>query len=518
MAPRVERKHPWALFLAVCLLAILLRWPSLEQPFDNDGGARAYHARLILAGEPLYSTHHTGHHLPGIYYTYALALTLFGDSGWSVKFLLILWTIPTLYCLYRLGLLLVNSATGLLAALFYAVLSAHVWLWGQTAETELFANLPRIAAVLVVLHLTHQRAPAWKYVFVGLLAAAAFLFKALYLSPLAMAGAVLLGEAWRNRQAAGVWRAAARRGLWVGIGFVCGLLPAGLYFSWLGLLSRLLLVFTLGQEYAAASDVIPEAIPVFGPWILHPLLPLLGLALNNAILLAFSLAGFLFVLLIGQYRSSPLLYLAAWYIFAWFEAGINLELFAHYYLLLVPPLSLLAAWFLLKLVGDVAARLARAGAWAATGLFLALLTLSLGVSIVQNYYYYYHYTQYKIGKETQADFVRQGWPGFGERIARASMLAAYVQERTEPADRIYYWSEDVQLYYLANRRSPLDTLWPIDVEATGSYRRIFVPQTRYVIVDRHREPAAPGWLYAALSHKYTLETVVDGQEIYRRIE
>ena len=518
MALSIERKQQWLLFLAVCLLAILLRWPSLEQPLDNDGGARAYHARLILAGEPLYSSHHTGHHLPGIYYTYALALALFGDSGWSVKFLLILWTIPTLYCLYRLGIVLVNNAAGLLAALFYAVLSAHVWLWGQTAETELFANLPRIAAVLVVLHLTQQQAPAWKFAFVGLLAAAAFLFKALYLSPLIMAGVVLLGEAWHKRQAAGVWSEMARRGLWVGTGFLSGLLPTILYFSWLGLLPRLLLVFTLGQDYAAASDVIPEAIPLFGPWILHPLLPLLGLAINNAILLSFSLAGFLFVLIIGKYRSSPLIYLAAWYIFALFEAGINLELFAHYYLLVVPPLSLLAAWFLLKLVGDIAERRTRANRWVAPGLLLALLALSLSVSIVQNYYYYYHYWQYKIGKETQADFVRNGWPDFGERIARASVLAAYVRERTDPADRIYYWSEDVQLYYLANRRSPLDTLWPIDVEATGSYHRIFVPQTKYVIVDRYREPAAPGWLYTSLSQRYTLEMVVDGQEIYRRLE
>ena len=52
--------------LGVLLLAILLRIPSLDMLIDNDGGARAYHARLILAGEPLYGTHHTGHHMPAI--------------------------------------------------------------------------------------------------------------------------------------------------------------------------------------------------------------------------------------------------------------------------------------------------------------------------------------------------------------------------------------------------------------------------------------------------------------------
>src|SRR6185503_14699088 len=130
-----------------------------------------------------------------------------------VKFLLMLWTIVTIYLLYWLGALLLGKAEGLLAAVFYAILSAHLWLWGNSAQIELFANLPRIAAFLVLVYLTRSyplntpSAAAWKFVFIGFLSAGAFLFKAIYLSPLVLAGAVLLIELWPNRTMVGAWRA-----------------------------------------------------------------------------------------------------------------------------------------------------------------------------------------------------------------------------------------------------------------------------------------------------------------------
>jgi len=89
--------------VALALLVILLRTPSLEQPFHNDCGAIAYHARLILRGEPLYGTHHPAHHTPAVYYAYALAFLLLGDSVLAVKLLLVVWIYATAYLMFRLG-------------------------------------------------------------------------------------------------------------------------------------------------------------------------------------------------------------------------------------------------------------------------------------------------------------------------------------------------------------------------------------------------------------------------------
>ena len=91
--------------------------------------------------------------------------------------------------------------------------------------------------------------------------------------------------------------------------------------------------------------------------------------------------------------------------------------------------------------------------------------------------------------------------------------------RTSPANTIYYWSGDVQIYYLADRYCPVDIIWPIDAEATGPYQRIFSPQTRYVILGDSYFIPRPGWLYTELERTgYTLETVIQDQEVYRRRE
>lgn len=506
---------PWLALLGVIVLAMLLRWPSLEQPIDNDGGARAYHARLILNGEPLYSSHHTGHHLPAIYYTYALAMALFGESSWAIKFFLILWTIPTIYVLYRLGLLLLSRSAALLAAVFYAVMSAQVQMWGLTAETELFANLPRMTAVYLLIYLLQKKAAAWRFLFVGLFAAAAFLFKAIYLSPLALAGFVFLIEFWRQHQEAGAFKLMIKRGLWLGIGFIAGLLPVVLYFMAQGLWARLLLVFTLAQSYGAGSAINPQAIPVLGQWILYPLLPLYGLSFNNAALLLLSMAGFALILLNKKYRTTMLLYLALWYLLSFVEAGLNLELFAHYYLLIVPAMALLASWFVLKLYQDLKADSHGRVAAVVLG---SLLLVIFALSARRSGPYYVHFGQYKLGHETLAESVTAGWPGFGERLVRAAELADYVKSNTRENDRVYYWSEDVQVYFQANRRSPIDTIWPIDIGATGPPERIFRPATELIIIDLRRETGLPGTMQSALRAAYKLETTFADQEIYRRMD
>lgn len=503
---KVLSNKSWLGFVLVCLLAILLRLPALELPIDNDGGARAYHARLILEGEPLYSSHHTGHHLPAIYYTYALAMRLFGDTPRAAHILLLLWTVPTLYLLYRLGMIVADRRVGLLGAGFYALLSSHVWLWGQTAETELFANLPRLTAVYLLILLLQKRTVVWKFLFVGLLAAIAMLYKAVYLSPLALAGILLLIEWWQKKAN---WTETWQRGFWIISGFILGWLPVLIYFGMLGLLPRLAQVFTLGQAEVAPA-VAESGIPT---WFWYPVLPLFSLALNNVILLILSLAAFILLCL---RRMQPLFYVAIWYVLSFGEAAVNLSPLAHYYLLIVPTLSLLAAWLIVKIYDDVQVISPKA----ALATLVVVLMLVVGASGWQNGGYYAYYLLYRSGQLDYDEFITLGWPGFGERLLRAEEVARYVVENTTVTDRIFYWSEDVQVYYLANRRSPIDMIWPHEVVATAVAADIFTSQTRYVIMDRYRErdPEPPEWLLAGLAADYELEEVIDGQEIYRRRE
>jgi 4-amino-4-deoxy-L-arabinose transferase-like glycosyltransferase len=524
---RILPSREWLILAVLSLLVLLLRLPSLELPFDNDNGSFAYHARLILGGEPLYSTHHPGHHLPGIYYAYALAFLLFGDSLWAVKLWLILGIIVSVYLLYWLGILWKDRGVGLLAALFYTILSAHLLLLGQNAPIELFANLPRLAAVLVLIYFLTRKARDWIFIFVGVLSAFAFLFKAVYLSSLALAGLTLLVEWWSNRRSANQWQIPLRRLLWLGAGFLLGLLPVIIYLTGLGLWPRIYLGFVLGQRYVGASAG-PEYIILY---------PLMGLAINNVILLIFSLAGLGMIVITrrkendgAQPQTIPTAhYLAAWYILSLIEAGVNRTPYPHYYLLLLPPLALLAGWFVRTAYIYILSQSQSVYRFALTLAMTVLMTLALLISTGQNFSYYHYFFRYKLGLETYQSFLIKGWPADGPGLIRVQQVADYIRTHTSPSDQIYYWSDRVQLYYLAQRRAPFDLLWPVYATDIGPYQEIsdlqtkyliFEQNTKYIIIDRSQDkppPNRPDWFNANLLEKYVLETVIADQEIYRSL-
>jgi 4-amino-4-deoxy-L-arabinose transferase-like glycosyltransferase len=510
----------WPMITALMLFAALLRVPSLAQPFDNDSGSFAYHARLITRGEPLYGTHHPAHHLPAVYYTFAAAFAALGDSVGSVKLVLIVWTMITTALVYRLGALASGETCGFLAAMFYALLSSHVGLYGSTAEIELFANLPRTAAVLTVVYLVSRGAyPHW-FLTVGLCGAAAFLFKPVYLAPLGAAAAVLLLDAWRTRATGRPLRTMITRGVWVGIGFLVGVAPVVLYFASVGLLARLLLVFAVGQEYVRFMN----AMALGYPYVV--LLPLLGLGRSNALLLILGLCGAVRLavdMLARRIRAMavpvPILGVLVWFLLSFVESGISRVFFLHYYLVIVPPLAILAAWFLVRVRRDIK-RFAQVPARVVNaGLVVLVAAVLVNNTLPLNWAYYSTYIAYKLGQPYE-QFLTRGWSfkNMGSEFLQVQQLASYIREHTQPDDRVYCWSGHVELYYLADRRCSIDMIWPKDLESRGGRGDVFDPRTRYVIVDEIEGMPRPEWLYAGLGKDFVLETTMHGQEVYRRLD
>ena len=364
--------------------------------------------------------------------------------------------------------------------------------------------------------LLKREKPAWQFAGVGLLAAAAFLYKAVYLSPVAICAVGLLLTWWQTRKQPGAARLFWRRAVWSAGGFFVGITAVAAYFAAHGLLPRLWQVFTLVGAYSDRSSGLNEAV-VTGAFriLLYPLLPLWGLAVNNGVLLLFSLAGFVLLLLKRPWRSGLPVLLPVWYLLSFVEAGLKLELFAHYYLLIVPALSLMAAWFLRKLYHDLMVAGRR---WIGTAVFTTLLLTAIVVSVIENQAYLGNYFRYQLGQQTVSQFVEVGWPGFGERLVRAEKLSDYVNKSLGAEELIYYWSQDVQLYYLAERQSPVDIIWPYDLEAAQNLDALFAPQTRLIIIDERREPKPPNWFMNDLLASYELIAQFDDQLVYQRVE
>lgn len=509
-------RRKWFFILILIIVVVLFRFPSLEQPFDNDSGANAYHARLILRGEPLYSTHHPAHHLPGVYYTYALAFLIFGDSTWAVKFLLIPWTIITAYFIYLIGTQLSEKNTGILASLFFVMLSSQVFIKGNTAESELFANLPITAAILTAVKFTLEEKKDWRFIFVGAICALAFLYKFVFLSPIIIAGLIIIIFAWLSKESKNRWKIASVRIIYISIGFLIPLLVVSVLFARLGLFDRLLLVFTLGQGYVVDQANQSSLLSMI-------VYPFYVLTINNLIILLLSLVGILHILrkLVRKNQDDHSFTITSIAIIFWFGfsilgAGITRRGWAHYSIIILPSISILAAWEIIRSFRIYRNRRIASDQSPSIFPLLIVLIVVLFFSGLTNFNQYYHFIRYKIGKESHEGFLIKSWPVEGTRIVTLQKISEYLQNHTTPDDFIYYWSDNPQLYYYSDRRSPIDIIWPSYAETTGSYLRIFSPMTKYIIVGESIFLPKPEWLDNELKNSYQLETDFGGQLIFKR--
>jgi len=489
----------WAL---LALFAVIPRLPWLALPLENDSGANAFLARHILHGEHLYNEFHTAHHLPGIYYTFALAFKLFGDNPQAPKILLFFFVAATCWIIYLIGREhLDDELSGILGAVFYALVSSQELFSGTTAAIEHFANLPITISIFLLLYSLKKNSPTSTFFWAGIISSIAILFKIVYAAPLATIGIILLAKAWTDRGQSG-----AKKILFSGIaatalGFILPLALVGGYFASLGLWNRLMLVFTLGFSYFSNSELSDLVFPrPFG-------FPLFITAVNNAALLVFGL--------IGTYRLTrsalPLkgaknlvaLTLVIWLILSFASTGIRGGGYEHYVLIVLPPLALIAGFEISSARLRLQATTSPKSATIVAGGMTALIVL---LFLTANMKLYTQYFQYLTGStnDTKNPFI----------TLNQQKPAEYIKSHTQPEEYIYLWGNNVQLYYYADRNPPIDILWPDYVSATGGPERIFNENTKYIIVDP--ELPVPQWLSAGLTNQYTLETVVSGWDFYKR--
>ena len=509
----MSRKKEWLLFLLLTLLLLIVRLPSLDEPLDNDSAANAFFARQIIRGEPLYGKFHPTHHLPGIYYTFAAAFKLFGDSPITLKLFLFPWLLLCAWLTYRIGRLYLNDLSGVLGAIFFILISSQVSTKGTTVEMEQFANLPLTAGVFLTIILVRNRTPAWKYIWVGVIGAICMLYKINFVAPLAVAGTAILALAWMERNKSIFWKSAFPPLAWLFLGFIIPVAAVGYYFASLGLWDRFMLIFRLGFGYTLnENSMFPALPPPFG-------FPLVWMTVSNAALLVFGL--------IGVYRcirhSFPLqdtesltnFMLSLWFIVSFAEAGLRGGGWEHYVLLVVPPLSLLGAYEISvayeRWQKQGSEQKARIGA----GLMIAMVVL---IFVALDFNFYSHYVAYKLEHISRDDFILgyKGTSGTGPQALNAEKIGYYLQAHTKPNDLIYLVTPFVQSYYYADRNPPVDVIWPVYLLATGPGERIFNPRVQYIVYDPGRE-GRPPWLTDGLKRYFYLETVFGDQEIYHRI-
>jgi hypothetical protein len=421
------------LLLAALLGAVLwLRWPSLSATLWNvDEGIHAAVARTLLDGGTLYRDA-IDQRTPLTYYAVAGVFAAAGANNlFAVRLVLAGLIALTAFGLFLVGNRTRDSATGLWASAVFVALSTNL-LPGSDAfafHTEWFAILFTTWAAWIFWRRQYplsMRAAAGT----GALLALAFLSKQPALLDFAPPVAVCL---WRAL--AGDWRAsdAARSLAGLACGFAAPVLLALAYFGAAGALGDL-------SFYAWSYNI-----DTYGPEIsaldrsLSALLPFRLLAHEYpAVLVAGLAAAALALLRLVQLRPTPeersdncwRVFLLVWCASSLAGAASGGRGFEHYAIQCLPAFSLAAGLALAGL-----------GAWARAQWLeshrLPACAAAAALALVAG---------------------QLGWHAAGARLAAlppvdpADRVSTYVRERTTPADTLFVWGYNPDIYLYADRR------------------------------------------------------------------
>src|SRR6266850_8093034 len=194
----MTRPRPIGLWAALIAFTVFLaHLPSfLHRLLDGDEAVYGSIAALMNTGAPLYGAGGVDNKPPGIFWVYAATFQAAGTYQMTAIHAVGLAVIAaTCVLVYMIGRDVAGGRTGLLAALFYGVLTAAGNPRLLAANTELFMMLPLTASVLLMLR------RRWMWSGLLLLAAGAFRQVAAVNVVLAIAGVMWL-EPPANR-----WRA-----------------------------------------------------------------------------------------------------------------------------------------------------------------------------------------------------------------------------------------------------------------------------------------------------------------------
>jgi len=140
----------WALVLLIVIVTGALRFRLLDIPLDRDEGGYAYTAQLILQGIPPFERAYDMK-MPGLYYVYAIILTVFGQTTQGIHFGLLLINAATIVLMFVLGRRLLDTAAGVMAAGSYAIMSLSQHVEGFSANAEHLLVLPMLAGIILML-------------------------------------------------------------------------------------------------------------------------------------------------------------------------------------------------------------------------------------------------------------------------------------------------------------------------------------------------------------------------------
>jgi hypothetical protein len=443
--------------LGFALLGIGLRLPFLDAPLTADEGGYAEIARLWARGHGLYGANWVDRPQGMLV---ALRLLLSAGITTTVGLRLVAAGFAAILVLlaFALGAATGGRLSALVAAALTATVGASPFIEGFTLSGELVAGV--FAAVAVLAFVWHELSHRLGWLLLaGVAAGAAWMVKQSFFDAGVAIGLCLWG-AWRR---ASIFALACLVPVLVGV--VASHDPGAWYRS----------VISYGLHASGGESPFQRL-----KHLNTSLIPAAKALLAVAILAALG------------WRRAPKLF-RLWLVFAAIGVLVGGNFRPHYYLQLVVPLSLVAAFVSLQ------ARTLLATAAAAVSTVAVAVPLWGATDVAQ---------------------ARAIWP-FDQHLLSDAAVARYISHHTRPTQRIYVLWAAADLYYLADRRPMSPYLWLRNVQTirgavAGIRSELAAGRAELVVAEQPAALADPsGRTRAVLHQRYRLVANIENVAIYR---
>ena len=140
----------WILAAAGLCFVVIIRIHLLDAPLERDEGEYAYTGQLILDGVPPFALAYSMK-LPGVALVYALGMSIFGQTITAIHITLLLVNVASAAVIFLLARQTFGTITALVAAVTYAFLSSSSAVLGFAAHSEQFVILPVLVGAVILL-------------------------------------------------------------------------------------------------------------------------------------------------------------------------------------------------------------------------------------------------------------------------------------------------------------------------------------------------------------------------------
>jgi 4-amino-4-deoxy-L-arabinose transferase-like glycosyltransferase len=418
----------YLLLVLVILFFALIRWRLRDVPLERDEGEYAYAAQLILHGIPPYTLLYSMK-LPGTFVAYAALLAIFGQTTTGIHLGLLAINSATIFLMFLLGKRLFDPPTGLITAASYALLSTSPSVIGFAGHATHFVVLPAMGGLLLLLCAIDSRR-IWRYFASGLLFGLSFLMKQPGILFVVFGFAYLVYSEWRNSDRA--WRNVFRRSCSYALGAMLPFALTCLVMVASGTFAKFWFwTFLYARQYAdivGRSEGSVQFLYTIGK-IVKPAIGIWALAFVGLTAIAWNRParkhGFLLItfLLCSALAVCPGLYFRK-----------------HYFVLLLPPIALLAG-VAIGSATELLIRRLHSRWWLLPPATVFLVAVTCSIYVQRDYLF----------KMTPLE-ASQALYGFNP-FPEAPEVADYIRSHTTAEDRIAVLGSEPEIYFDADRRS-----------------------------------------------------------------